>query len=558
MDYDHFPPGTVRLLDDHHDDSAQLLKKHGDIVLSPQPTNSVNDPLNWSRLRKYWHTVLLCFIVAFTAATSNDAGSAQYGENIDLGISYSNMNTGAGVLFVGIGYFTLLISPAAALYGRRITYLVCITLGLIGAVWMANVERTSDSIWNQLFVGASEACAEANVQLSLSDMFFQHQLGSVLGAYVLATSIGTFMGPLIAGYIADSSEDWRWIGWWSVIISTGLLVVLFFSFEDTAFDRRSYSAEVLEGVRTAEPRDPNRIGAADDTSSPAYAEKDPAADVNMSSAQSAEEQGTFAHTLEGKPKSFRQRIALITPAPNIRGTGFKQYMARLWCTLRIFSFPAVIYSGLQWGGQDAWLTFYLTVEEDNWYDAPWYYSDAQVGVMNVPSLIGAIIGCFYGGVFSDYFVAWMAKKNGGISEAEHRLWLMYPCALISPLGMLLFGIGTGQGWTWPVPYVGLALIGFGWGCAGDLSMAYLMDAYPEMVLEGMVGVSVINNTIGCIFTFVASEWLAAAGVQDTFIVIAVLDFAIIMMTLPMMIYGKRSRVWTTGRYLDFVKLRDSL
>jgi hypothetical protein len=56
-----------------------------------------------------------------------------------------------------------------------------------------------------------------------------------------------------------------------------------------------------------------------------------------------------------------------------------------------------------------------------------------------------------------------------------------------------------------MPYVGLGMIGFGWGCAGDLSMAYLMDAYPEMVLEGMVGVAVINNTLACIFTFTASE-----------------------------------------------------
>ena len=61
-------------------------------------------------------------------------------------------------------------------------------------------------------------------------------------------------------------------------------------------------------------------------------------------------------------------FAIITPAPNLRGWGFKQYFQRLFHTLRIFTFPAVWYSGLQWGAQDAWLTFYLTVEEDNWYD----------------------------------------------------------------------------------------------------------------------------------------------------------------------------------------------
>jgi MFS family permease len=152
----------------------------------------------------------------------------------------------------------------------------------------------------------------------------------------------------------------------------------------------------------------------------------------------------------------------------------------------------------------------------------------------------------------------MAKRRGGIREAEDRLWLMYLCAILSPAGMLVFGIGTAKYWSWPAPYVGLGMIGFGWGCAGDLSMAYLMDAYPEMVLEGMVGVAVINNTIGMIFTFSTSPWLAASGTQNTMIAVGVLDFVFIMLTVPMMIWGKSARRWTRGRYEEFVRIRDSL
>jgi MFS family permease len=151
------------------------------------------------------------------------------------------------------------------------------------------------------------------------------------------------------------------------------------------------------------------------------------------------------------------------------------------------------------------------------------------------------------------------KYRNGIREAEDRLWMMYPCAIISPAGMLLFGIGTEYEWIWPVPYVGLGLIGFGWGVAGDLSMAYLMDAYPEMGLEGMVGVSVINNAIGCIFTFTVSDWLARSGVRDTFIAIAVLEFFFFFcLTVLMMVWGKKCRRWTLGRYKEFVRIRDEI
>jgi len=176
--------------------------------------------------------------------------------------------------------------------------------------------------------------------------------------------------------------------------------------------------------------------------------------------------------------------------------------------------------------------------------------------MNVPCLIGAVIGCIYGGWFSDYFVRWMAKRNGGIAEAEHRLWLMFPAAIISPAGLMLFGIGSDKGWSWPWPYVGLGFIGFGWGCAGDLSMAYLMDAYPEMVLEGMVGVAVVNNTIGCIFTFTAGDWLAAQSLTKVFVEIGVLSFIFIMTTIPMMYWGKAARRLTATRYRNFLHIRD--
>nr|POE96397.1 putative mfs-type transporter [Quercus suber] len=481
--------GTQRIIvNDANAETATLLGDH-DIVLIPTPTNSPNDPLNWSPWRKYWHSALVLFITAFTAAISNDAGSAGDAIADDLGISYSVQNTAAGVLFLAIGYWTLLASPMPRLWGRRIQYLVCLLSGLGGSIWFAKIQTRQDTIWNQLFVGASEGCAEALVQLSLSDLFFAHQRGGVLGVYILATSIGTFLGPLIAGYIA--ADDWRWVGWWGAIICGGTFLVFLFGLEETSFNREEHLSRRLNPVlgqtfskedKLTEERSNEPTGTNPDKSMPNEA------------LQSTE-----------KRLPYLKRIALITPSPEMVGLGLKQYMHQLWLIARIFTFPAVLYSGLQWGAQDAWLSFYLTVEEDNYYGPPWNYSDTAVSVMNVPTLIGAIIGCIYGGWFSDVFVRWMAKRRNGISEAEDRLWLLLPSAVINPAGLMLFGIGSARGWSWPGPYIGLGMIGFGWGCAGDLSMAYLMDAYPEMVLEGMVGVAVVNNSLACIFTFVSSK-----------------------------------------------------
>ncbi|KAJ5481551.1 hypothetical protein N7475_000363 [Penicillium sp. IBT 31633x] len=513
----------------------------GEITLIPTPTNSPNDPLNWPRWRRYWHALLVLVFVALTAATSNDAGTAGNGMVADLGLSWNQINTAAGVLFVGIGYTTLLLSPAPFLYGRRISYIICLVFSIVGAIWMARIQNVADNILSQLFVGASESCAEAMAQLSLSDLFYQHQRGLVLGLYVLATSIGTFLGPLVAGFICDSHLEWRWVGWMAAVISGGLIFVFYFTLEETFFDRNN----PIHGHDA-----PKTEGASSDLALNNEEKKGPSVLALSSDRELDEECG------REKGKTYLERIALITPSPTLVGTGFKQYCRRMFHTLRVFTFPAVLYSGLQWGAQDAWLTFYITVEDDNWYEAPWNYSNTAVGIMNVPTLIGAVIGCIYGGWFSDFFVVWYTKRNKGIFEAEQRLWLMLPVAFIGPAGLMLFGIGSDKGWDWPLPYLGLGFIGFGWGCAGDLSMAYLMDAYPEMVLEGMVGVSVINNTIGCIFTFTAQSWLDAQTLAQVFIAIGVLSFCFIMTTVPMIYWGKACRKMTRKQYEDFLRLRD--
>lgn len=126
VSYDEVIPGTRRLFDEHGKNlpGDERLLKHGDIVLVPQPTESPNDPLNWKPWRKIWHSFLVLFVVGMTAATSNVAGSGADGVNEEYGISYDVFNTGAGVLFIGIGYWCLLSSPAVHLYGRRILYLI--------------------------------------------------------------------------------------------------------------------------------------------------------------------------------------------------------------------------------------------------------------------------------------------------------------------------------------------------------------------------------------------------------------------------------------------------
>lgn len=523
-------------------DEDSKLKFDGDVILVPQPSDSPNDPLNYTKTRKLINFFILAFITGFTAATSNDAGATQDDLNELYGISYDSMNTGAGVLFIAIGTATFLLAPASSLYGRKISYFICILLGMVGAVWLSRSTNTNDTIWNQLFVGASESCAEAHVQQSLSDLYFQHQLGAVLTVYILATSVGTYLGPLIAGFITEYC-GFRWVGYIAVIISFFVLIAIVFFLDNTNFDRMKYNkglvasnAKALEEAHEKERNSEENM-------------------FQVTSYQTSFVSDNGAHE-EKNPYWYDKK--LIRRSPVCEGWGIVQYGKLLLKLFKVFLFPGVIFSGIIWGVQDALLTFYLTVEDDQYYDPPWNYGNTGVALMNVPCLIGAVVGCYFAGVLSDKFTLYMARKNNGIQEAESRLYFLLLPGVLSPVGLILFAVGTDQHWHWFPIYFGLVLIGFGFGAGGDVAMGYLMDAYPDMVIEMMCGVSIINNYIGMTFTFACSPWLDAMGNTKTFIILAVIEFVTSMFAIVMIRYGKQMRMKTTKWYLNYCRARDGM
>lgn len=599
-DYDkyydeNFIPGLINISRSYNDNSSSLKTNAQGIILMPQPTDSPNDPLNWSKWRKSWHFLLLSFLTALTAATANDAGAAQESLHDFYGISYDSMNTGAGVLFLFIGWSCIFFAPASSLYGRRITYIICMIAGMLGSVWFALSNKTADTIWSQAFVGMAEACAEAQVQQSLADIFFQHQLGSVLTIYILATSVGSFQGPLIAHLIAQS-QTFRWVGWWGAIFFAMTLILIIFTCQETVYPR-----EIFGKIYDSKSEDDSTVKGKDEKSflkenekSDKFSDDDiiGLADENMISSENNKTTGfskadstagkrvgesdnfniatreskvnatdlEFNYNNEAieKKKPYLKTIALITPSPYIIGYGFKQYVQRFFIYFKVFTLPAVWLSGLLWGLQDAYMTFFLTTQDTFFYDDPWNKSETGVAVMNVATTIGAIIGCVFAGYISDKHVIWMARKNNGNMEPEYRLWLLFSTLIISPVGLIMFGVGADKSWPWQVIYVGLGFIGFGWGSIGDIAMSYLMDCYPEIVIQGMVGVSIINNTLACVFTFLCSRWLDSSGTANTYIALAVIDFVSIAFIIPTLYWGKTWRRKTRRLYIELVELTQGM
>jgi len=67
--------------------------------------------------------------------------------------------------------------------------------------------------------------------------------------------------------------------------------------------------------------------------------------------------------------------------------------------------------------------------------------------------LGLILGTvfaeiFFSGRLSDWLMLRLAKRNNGVRLPEMRLWLGYPAAVLSSVGLLVWGLSVDREWHW--------------------------------------------------------------------------------------------------------------
>ena len=101
----------------------------------------------------------------------------------------------------------------------------------------------------------------------------------------------------------------------------------------------------------------------------------------------------------------------------------------------------------------------------------------------------------YTGRFGDWLNLHLARRNQGIMEPEHRLWLFSLSLILVPGGLILWGVGAAQQVHWFGLVFAMGVIGFTNGLGLQLSVSYCIDSYRELSGEAIVTVIIVRNTM---------------------------------------------------------------
>ncbi|KAF7544101.1 hypothetical protein G7Z17_g10219 [Cylindrodendrum hubeiense] len=483
-----WPPGTVRLGDTN-------ASAGSDIILQPRPTSDPNDPLNWPEWRKYLNMGLVCFYVAMVAEFIN-AGTPTWGPmHEELGYSYEVLNDSyaAGCAALAIG--SLILIPFALKFGRRPVYLFSTVLQFALSIWSAKMRTVADLMLINVLQCFFGSLAEVIVQMTIADVFFVHQRGRMNAIYVWVWLLSSYLGSLIAGFVAKG-QGWRWIWWWNVIIFGITIFIVGFGYEETKYCPTTSPTSMSNGQSETESKHHS-------TSIPAenfIKDKTSVLEGKLSTELKGTSSGQGIADLASIPaveegalrdiasiqmdlsipkRTYRERLALTnTTSSGEANNAFLRHMYQpliLLATVPAIAYAALVYGILVGLGDvmSTTLSTYLTQE-------PYNFTSDQIGLMSLPRMIGVSIGALIVGPMSDWWIVYLSRRRNGIYDPEMRLWCIIPFLLFVPAGALLFGIGLNNHLSWPIIAIGLALYNIGVTPINSLIITYLTDSYTDV------------------------------------------------------------------------------
>ncbi|PGH06685.1 hypothetical protein AJ79_06469 [Helicocarpus griseus UAMH5409] len=474
---------------------AQILnlKTKNGVVLVPQPSDNINEPYNWSNLRK---NVLICTL-AFSSGVSSSLGpmispglvlaSETYKVTLDVASTYL---VGFLILFTGFG--TFFTAAAASIWGKRPVFVISTLMLLVTCIWGYFSKSFESLCAMRAIQGLASAPLETLVTSTVSDIFFVHQRGQKLAIWGLTANSGVLLGQVISGYIIQNL---------GLLTTFGITAIMFCLILPAMVFLVPESANLLEKPgKVDEKRETNGVN-----------------------------NGATKRPYRKELKLFNGRIS------------DKSFWTLALKPLRMIMFPAVVFSTFVYGSYFTLLVIF-SVLSTNVFTSPQYgLTPSQVGLTNLPLLGVTLIGSPISGAVADWFARFMARRNNGIYEPEFRLVLMIPATMLSTLGFLGYGLSIDKGAPVAVPLTFMTLHSLSMPFAASASFTYVIDCHPKDANQAFVSI----NSVKALFTFVASMfvngWYSTRGPKEVFTCIAAINLVLSVITVPMYIYGKRFR-----------------
>jgi len=193
------------------------------------------NPHNWSLTTRIGATILIAsigFIVGF-ASSVDSAALPQAAE--EFGVSEVAESLATGLFLIGFGVGALFAGPISETVGRNPVYIVTMAVYMIWIMASALAPNLGSQLVFRFLAGFFGSTPLTCAGGSISDLWDPMERVYAFPVFANAAFMGPIFGPIVGGFIAQSSlVSWRWCEWITLIIS-GLILVLVVLFQPETF-----------------------------------------------------------------------------------------------------------------------------------------------------------------------------------------------------------------------------------------------------------------------------------------------------------------------------------
>ncbi|CAK7233939.1 hypothetical protein SCUCBS95973_008765 [Sporothrix curviconia] len=533
-DTDEVVPGTVHLQKEAEKRirNTAFLKhgtgRHAGIVLVPQPSESPNDPLNWSRTRKILTSIFLSCGTGLMAGTHNFINPANATMAKIFHTTANTVSQSVSVVLLTLGASAVLTSPLARIWGKRPVLIVSNILAILGYVIVVAANNHIVSLFVGRGVhGFGVAGLEYLVSSSVGDLFFVHERGIHLAIWHYALSGGNALGQVI-GTSIFSAEGWKWPFVWAIVVYAVYTIIFYFTCPETTYNRAAQlDLDILEDID-------------DDSSSERDIGRSPAVlDVNGNekTANSSIRETTDDAPFSVEPKmTYRESLRVFNG--RFSNESFWHALITPWSA---FLLPAVSWAALSYGWSVAVAASFSVGLSSIFTKAPYNFTSNQVGLTVFSSFVGATLGNALPGPLSDWLVTFMSSRNKGIYEPEFRIVLSVPSFFLGLLGFWGFGwsLQARAPFMVPVFFYGLAI--FAGSINSLISNTYLLDCHRAQAQDGYAAVTIFRGITSFVMTFVINIWIERSGYKVVYLWIGAVHGLTCIIGMFLYVFGKKIR-----------------
>lgn len=305
--------------------------------------------------------------------------------------------------------------------------------------------------------------------------------------YNSSLAAGVSAGIIISGLITIHLS-WRYIYYVAVALLGLLILLVFFTFPETAMNRSPVDV-------------PGAIEAPSELYTSGMKDHDEGmVKTHVSHLDNTKGSRVANHNSRPLPvkRSFVQSLAL-SHGRFTEESYFKMFLR----PIVLLALPQVLWATLV---MSVTIGFLVAISSNfaSAFNTTYNFASWQSGLCFISGMVGVLLGIFAGGWVSDKVADMLTRRNGGIREPEMRLPAIVIGLITSPLGLVLYGVAIDNNLHWIVPTLGLGFcktihepcedvapadastVSFAVAKATNVSLVYVIDSYRPIAGETVV------------------------------------------------------------------------